>query len=429
MGNLDRIRSALKKKTPGRSQGGGDTNRYKFPDDTDEVRIRILPYKKGIDFPLKLEATHFDMPPSEDGDGKDTIVKCLAAYDKKCHVCKVIEKNEGRLDLSKKAATMTGSAVILVRKDPTQKINALEPHTTRLSTGIVKWLSELMDDEEAGSVFDINEGRDLLIKRKKKKGGFEVRPAFSSTPVAEDEEELSQIMAKVPDLDKLIKDPNDDDVANNKAAAERLAEYIENVLLTSGKDVGSDDEEEEEEDDEPKFDKKKKKPSDDEEEEEEDSDDSDDKDEDDKPSKGKKSKSDDEEEDEEEEDESDDEDEEDERPSKTKKKSKSDDEDEEDEDSGEEEEDESDDEDEEEEEQPKKKAAQPSKNPAKSKVKEEPKKEQKPVASDIKVPKNAPKCFGDSKEFDEESKKCTKCTFEFQCSSAIEKMKKAKGKK
>jgi hypothetical protein len=224
--SLSSIKAALSGKAPGAKGGGGDIKWYSPPKGTEKVRLRVLPMKDK-DFPIKMLMRHYNIPDLE----KNPI--CLTMYEKECPVCEVLKEYDGQIDLSDWASSVQCYANVLVRNDPTQKVHAKEVHVLRGSRGVLQWFVDIWDEEGGPTICDPYDGRDINIHRKKFNGAFEVNPAFSSSAIADDTEEVDQILSKVVDLDKIWGAPNDNDMAEIKKGAEALREVIENKILAA----------------------------------------------------------------------------------------------------------------------------------------------------------------------------------------------------
>lgn len=224
--DLDVIRKVLAGKSPGSKQGKGDIKWYGFPKTTEEVRLRILPPMEGKEFPFKMLLRHYQVPDMENNP------ICPVTFGQECEICNVIKEFEGRIDCSEWSAQVQCYANVQVKKDPTQAgFNTKEVYVLRSSRGMLKWFSDLWDDEEGKSICDAYEGRDIIVKRKKYNGALEIRPAFSASPIGDTQEEIESILSKRVDLDKIWGEPDDNDRAEIIKGATALKEVIENKIL------------------------------------------------------------------------------------------------------------------------------------------------------------------------------------------------------
>lgn len=231
MSSLDHIKKMLSGKSAGAKKSEGDLNFYRFPKGTDEVRVRVLPPWEGSEVPFKLMNRHYDIPGSNKG------VKCLESWGIECPICETLREYEGRIDLSNWSANVSFHFNLLVRKDPTQKFDAKTVYVGTGSKGLLMWLVDMWQDEEGKTMFDAYEGRDILVKREKAEGKFNIRPAFSPSPIA-DHDEVESVLASLVNLDKIWPNPDDSVVAKTREYADNLREVIENRLLSTGEGTG-----------------------------------------------------------------------------------------------------------------------------------------------------------------------------------------------
>ena len=205
---------------------------YKFPPGTDEVKLRILPAWEGSEAPFKPTMQHFGIP------GSDKPLPCLRLHGLECPICEVLAKYEGQSKELYQYQTKSGAAVnVLVRKDDTQKINAKEPMPARLSEAQLEFCINLLSE---GDITDPYEGRDIIVKRKKYNGAFEMRPAFSASSIGDDQADIESILTKLTNFDThmFFQKPNDDDINMVLKCARELDDMIENKILAHGTSNG-----------------------------------------------------------------------------------------------------------------------------------------------------------------------------------------------
>lgn len=256
--SLDAVKKILSGGSmPGEKAKGGDQRRYKFPATTDEVRIRVLPQKDDPSFPMKISIYHYDMPgiskgndrqreqkKTDDGKERGASVKCLQMFNLECPICKVLKNYEGRAELEDWAARVSGIANVLVKNDPTQKIDARLPHIAYFSIGVIKWFENLYKSEDGPALVNINNGYDVIVHRKKYNGAFELRTGLQSSPLADTKEKIKDIMANAYNLSDIIGKADDNLITRAKEAARFLEAEIESVIAAKGElaaGTGDDD--------------------------------------------------------------------------------------------------------------------------------------------------------------------------------------------
>jgi hypothetical protein len=242
--SLEQIKNMLNRKSAGQKESGGNIKWYKFPKGTEEVKFRLLPAWQGADFPIKVMKRHYGIP----GLGDKKSAMCPTTFDLECPVCEVLSKYEGKTEKTDDyAARLTGNANILVKKDPTQSgINALEAKVAGLSKGQVDWFVDLFtsDEDAKHALTDPYEGRDVVAKREKFNGKFEMRTAFSPSPIG-DENQVDSVLAGITNLDEVYKAPTDDDINLLMKSAKELDEIIENLIMSTATPNGGVDDHDE----------------------------------------------------------------------------------------------------------------------------------------------------------------------------------------
>lgn len=231
---------------PGEKAKGGDQRRYKLPATVDEVRMRVLPQKDDPTFPMKISIYHYDMPGISKGNKdekykKDTkptegkergaSVKCLQMFGIDCPVCKVLKKYEGRAELEDWVARISGVANVLIKEDPTQRVDSRLPHITYFSVGVIKWFEKMFESEDGPALVNVKNGYDIIIHRKKFNGAFEIRNGLTASPLADTPDKIKEIMANSYNLSDIIGKPDDNMISRSKEAARFLDAEIESMIL------------------------------------------------------------------------------------------------------------------------------------------------------------------------------------------------------
>jgi hypothetical protein len=217
------LKKVLSGKTPGRS--GGDLEFYKFPNGTEEVKIRVLPKHPQMEMPFKIGMSHYQMP-----DNK--MCKCLRIYDLECPVCNVLTEFEHRIDTSRMASAPQINFNALILSDKT-KAN-IDPNQVHIASGSKAFIDLIMacwEDEDERVFFDPKLGRDLRVHRKKKGGAFDIRPSMSARAIAPTADGIEAILSKLYNLDKIFPDPSDDKVKEVQEMADALRDHFENNLM------------------------------------------------------------------------------------------------------------------------------------------------------------------------------------------------------
>jgi hypothetical protein len=157
----------------------------------------------------------------------------MRTWDEECDVCDVLQEYDGRLEkISEWAGAVSGNANMLIKKDKTQNCHAMKVHVGGLSKGVVGWILDAWEQEGgAQAITDPYEGKDLIMKREKFNGKFDIKAAFSSSSIAESQEEIDSILANIVNLDKVFKAPDDDVRVTVREAATKLRDTIENLIM------------------------------------------------------------------------------------------------------------------------------------------------------------------------------------------------------
>ena len=251
MNSLDAVKRILSGGNMPGEKTRGDQRRYKLPNSTDEVRLRVLPQKDDPSFPMKISIYHYDIPgiskggnrgketqkPKDGGKERGASVKCLQMWGLDCPICRVLKKYDGRLELENWAAKVSGIANVLVKDDPTQRVDSRLPHLVYFSMGIIKWFQKMFESEDGLALVNVNSGYDIIINRKKYNGAFDVRNGLTASPLADSKDKIKDIMAQAYNLNEIVGKPDDNLITRSREAAKFLEAEIEGKILSAADGV------------------------------------------------------------------------------------------------------------------------------------------------------------------------------------------------
>ncbi len=242
--NLDQVMGTLRNLGRINQTGNGEgtqrstTLYYKLPKTTQRIKIRILPNKDNpSDFPGRMVASHFKLPIARKDEKDFGTRRCLAIHGMNCEICNVLNKFSSMgLDTSMWQRAIQGKFDTRILSDPSQP--DVKPTEVRIMTateGMLSWLAESFKKSN-GVLFDPIVGRNIDVHREKVDGKVICEYEMDPSPISNVKADLEMILNQRHDLDKIFKNPTDNDINENREVAQAMERSLsEKLKLITGR--------------------------------------------------------------------------------------------------------------------------------------------------------------------------------------------------
>jgi hypothetical protein len=207
------------------------------------VTVRIIPKGYGEKRIGLLIFKHYNIP-------EINSVPCFSSYNMDCPVCNVVLQYQNMIDI--KNWVKIGRTYFNVLFRDSKEFDSKIPYILRCSDYNFFWMLEKLMDPQFGNIVDINNGHDILFKRKTRKGPLDRTIVLKSSPLLEDPEEGAKILEACTDLTTIWRAPDekyqklvtDTAITLERTIKERLqalkggvltspSSAVENVITTS----------------------------------------------------------------------------------------------------------------------------------------------------------------------------------------------------
>ena len=242
MDNFNYIQNLLDKSghklDGGNNSSLGDIRFFKLPANRTErgalaeTVIRVLPFDiNNSDFPFKVVLKHYAIPNAARG------VTCLKTWMLDCPICNVLNSLSRNMDISVYTSRLRPVCnALILRCSSNNNVNPMLANVLTITPNLLNSFAEFWRDPSKRTIFDVMSGRNVTLLRSRDKGPFNLTVDFERSPIAPSEEGLRSVMSTLYDLNKIWKNPDDNQVNQIADLAANFEESLRNrsSLLDGG---------------------------------------------------------------------------------------------------------------------------------------------------------------------------------------------------
>jgi hypothetical protein len=219
--DIEKARQQLAERQKRQKEEGRGRTFYTLPKQGRAV-VRYLPQPDGG--LGVVTGAHFNIPGVDRG-----LAQCLKEHwGNPCPIHQVCANFEKFIDLKEYLVNAQGYAAVLVLEDSEnpQAVNPKVPKIMRQSSFGYETILSWVLDKSVNDITDPRTGCAVTYSREKKSDKWDRKYNRGSFPIAATEEEIQEILKKVPDLSKVIKPPTDKEIETCKKGAEALYDLL-----------------------------------------------------------------------------------------------------------------------------------------------------------------------------------------------------------
>jgi len=223
--DLEAARAMLENRPKSSSGGDGDLRWVSFPKEG-EMKIRFLPPAKESSLPGRIINTHWNLL---DDDRSYKKCLCFKTFKEECPICNMLELYNDRINTDDWQASARSYINVLVLEN--SEYDSTLPYILGSSDYNLYWLLENIIDPDIGDITDPINGHNVTFTRKTPNGAFDRKISLKTTPIADSEERISNILNNIFDLSKIWKAPDDEYLIYAKKLAKNTEKVIKERLL------------------------------------------------------------------------------------------------------------------------------------------------------------------------------------------------------
>lgn len=219
--DVEKARAQLAERQKRQKEEGRGRSYYSLP----KQGRAVVRYLEQPDHSLGMVVgKHFNIPGVERG-----VCHCLKEHwGQPCPIHQVLANFEKFIDLKEYLCASQGLSAVLVLEDSEnpQAVNPKIPKIMQQNEFGYTEILKAITSKEISDITDPKTGSPVTYEREKKSDKWTRKIHRGQTPIASTEEEIQEILKKVPDLSKIIKPPTDKEIETCKKGAEALYDFL-----------------------------------------------------------------------------------------------------------------------------------------------------------------------------------------------------------